>query len=108
MNPVNLAILIIKVAICTLPFVFGLRLLFLSKETFVNFAGRLFGIADLELSPSTFVTVKVFGVILVLIGLGLAYLFFWPETRETARTAAQMLLQNPILACKEHGGGTGS
>lgn len=81
MNPVSLTILIVKVAICTLPFIAGLRLLFLSKETFMNFTSRLFGIADLEISHSTYVTVRVVGALMIAAGLALAYLFFWPESK---------------------------
>lgn len=86
MNPVSLAILIVKVALCTLPFIAGLRLLFLSKEAFVSFTGRLFGIADLEISHSTYITVKVIGALLVAGALGLACLFFWPEPDPAAQT----------------------
>lgn len=94
MNPVQLTILIVKVALCTLPFVAGLRLVFLSKETFINFASRLFGIADLELSKSTFVTVKVVGVILILIALALIYLFFIPKPEPTEAAALAGLLRS--------------
>lgn len=87
MNPVSLAILIVKVALCTFLLVAGLRLLFLSKEAFISFTGRLFGIADLEISHSTYVTVKVIGALLFAGAVALAYFFFWPEPAPQSKTA---------------------
>lgn len=88
MNPVSLAILIVKVALCTLPFIAGLRLVFLSKETLLNFTSRLFGISDLEISTSTHITIKVIGILLIAIAFGLIYLIFWPEPAEKPGTSA--------------------
>lgn len=79
MNPVSLGILIIKVALCTLLLVAGIRLLLLTHESFVNFVSRLFGIADLEVSPTTVKVIKVIGGVLAIGGIALAYALFGPK-----------------------------
>lgn len=96
MNPVSLVLLIVKVAICTLPFIAGLRLLFLSKEALTNFTARLFGISDLEISNATHTTIKVTGVLLVAAALGLAYLIFWPKPPESAKRNAFLPIAEQI------------
>lgn len=79
MNPVPLGILTFKVALCTLLLVVGIRLLLLSQESFVSFVSRLFGIADLEVSPVTVKVIKTIGGLVAIGGISLAYAFFWPK-----------------------------
>lgn len=76
MNKKELILTIFKTGLSTLLFVGGIYLVATSKERWEQFVGGLVSIRDLEMSRGSVIGLKIFGSLLIVTGLFLAFFFF--------------------------------
>lgn len=74
---IQLITFIIKTGICTVGFLVGLYFVLVSKEKWEGVLGKLTSTKDVEVSNSTMVVLRVFGIVVVLIDAALVYAFFF-------------------------------
>jgi hypothetical protein len=73
---IQLVFFIIKTAVCTAGFLIGLYFLLVSKEKWEGLLEKLTATKDVEVSGSTMVGLKLFGIVLLLLDGGVVYAFF--------------------------------